>query len=110
MSQLGDAGKLAYEQFYGKIPSKGKAHNIPKTISKEEQEVDKRLEEYEEAYEDNILDTSVLRRIYYKGQVSLSNAIAAKNTPIDKIARLKKYQKTTPEVIETLEKDVFDDL
>lgn len=106
MSQLGDAGKLAYEQFYGKIPSKGKAQDTRKTISKEEQEVDKRLEEYEEAYGGNIIDTSVLKRIYYKGQVSLSNAIAAKNTPIDKIARLKKYQKDTPEVIESLEQEL----
>lgn len=106
MSQLGDAGKLAYEQFYGKIPSKGKAQDTRKTISKEEQEVDKRLEEYEEAYGGNIIDTSVLKRIYYKGQVSLSNAIAAKNTPIDKIARLKKYQKNTPEVIESLEQEL----
>lgn len=106
MSQLGDAGKLAYEQFYGKIPSKGKAQDTRKTISKEEQEVDKRLEEYKEAYGGNIIDTSVLKRIYYKGQVSLSNAIAAKNTPIDKIARLKKYQKDTPEVIESLEQEL----
>lgn len=106
MSQLGDAGKLAYEQFYGKIPSKGKAQDTQKTIPKEEQEVDKRLEEYEEAYGGNIIDTSVLKRIYYKGQVSLSNAIAAKNTPIDKIARLKKYQKNTPEVIESLEQEL----
>lgn len=106
MSQLGDAGNLAYEQFYGKIPSKGKAQDTRKTISKEEQEVDKRLEEYKEAYGGNIIDTSVLKRIYYKGQVSLSNAIAAKNTPIDKIARLKKYQKDTPEVIESLEQEL----
>lgn len=106
MSQLGDAGKLAYEQFYGKIPSKCKAQDTQKTIPKEEQEVDKRLEEYEEAYGGNIIDTSVLKRIYYKGQVSLSNAIAAKNTPIDKIARLKKYQKNTPEVIESLEQEL----
>ena len=103
MSQLGDAGKLAYEQFYGKIPSRGKAHNT--TISKEEQEVDKRLEEYEEAYGGNMIDTSVLKRIYYKGQVSLDNAIAAKNTPSDKIARLKEYQRNTPEIIGNLEKE-----
>ena len=52
-----------------------------------------------------MIDTSVLKRIYYKGQVSLANAIAAKNTPIDKIARLKEYQRNTPEIIGNLEKE-----
>ena len=63
-----------------------------------------------EAYEKKMIDTEKLKSIYYRGQHALAIAEERGIPVIGKLKDLRKYQKTTPEVIETLEKDVFKDL
>lgn len=108
MSQLGDAGQVACKQFRNRISLQEKSR--AQMRQKERREIGKLLEEYMEAYEKKLIDTEKLKSIYYRGQHALAIAEERGIPVIGKLKDLRKYQKTTPEVIETLEKDVFKDL
>lgn len=108
MSQLGDAGKVAYNQFRNRISLQEKSR--AQLREDERIVIGKLLEEYIEAYKKKMIDTEKLKSIYYRGQKALAMAEKRGVSVVGKLKDLKKYQEMTPEIIEKLDEDVFKDL